>query len=247
MSRSTRRLVAGALGAAVLLSSSFFGLVAPAAARAGGGSSSSGGGGGGIITLILLPFFLAYAWWKNKKIKEKNAACEVLLAKLALRDPVWEESRVVAAASSVFLDVEKAWVEQDLPRLRELLAPELYGVWEKEVMGLQEKGWTNRMDRLALGTVRVVEVRNARDDAKDSFTACMDAAAEDYTVDRSGAVVGSNSSDDDKRKAKQRSFEAFTEYWTFLRRGDAWILSAVDEDGEWSRSVDAPLLDEDAS
>jgi hypothetical protein len=221
------------------------GAVLPAAARAGGGSN--GGGGGGILTLILLPFFLAYAWWKGKKIKEKNARSEALLAKLARLDPIWNEDRVIGEASRIFLAVQKAWVEQDLPRLRELMAPEQYGVWEKEVMSLQEKGWTNRMDRLTIASVRVVEVRNYRDDAKDSFTACVDAAAEDYTVDRAGTIVESNASDGDKRAAKQKSFDAFTEFWTFARRGDGWRVSGVDQDGQWSRSVNAPLVDEDGA
>jgi len=242
MTNSTRRSASRVLGAAVILAGSACLFVPDALARAGGGRS--GGGGGGIVTLILLPFFIAYAWYKNKRIKDKNVEAEALLAKLARKDPLWEESKVLAAASRNFLAVQKAWCGQDLPALRDLLHPDLYAVWEKEVAGLQAKGWTNKMDLLTIRAVRVVEVQNYRDASKDAFTVCVDAAAEDYTVDRSGAVVESNSSNNDKRAAKQKSFEGFREFWTYLRRGDGWILLRVDDDGQWSRTVNAPLVDE---
>jgi hypothetical protein len=85
---------------------------------------------------------------------------------------------------------------------------------------------------------------NYRDRLRDEFTVCVDAAAEDYTVDRSGTVVESNSSDDGKRAAKQKSFENFREFWTYLRRENGWVLQRVDEDGDWSRTVNASLVDE---
>jgi hypothetical protein len=230
------------LGVFLVLAASAFPLVPEALARAGGGRN---GGGGGILTLILLPFFLVYAWYKNKRIKDKNVQAEALLAKLALKDPIWQESRVLAAASKNFLDVQKAWCDQELPRLRDLLHPDLYGVWAQEVSDLQAKGWTNKMDRLTIKAMRVVEVQNYRDDAKDGFTVCVDAAAEDYTVDRSGTIVESNASNDDKRAAKQKSFDPFREFWTYRRRGDGWVLLRVDDDGEWSATVNAPLINED--
>lgn len=220
-------------------------VIAPEAlARAGGGRS--GGGGGGIISLILLPFFLAYAWWKKRKINEKNLQAKELLERIAKLDPIWDESHVVGAASKNFLAVQEAWCLQDLPALRELLAPALYGVWEKDVTALQQKGWTNKMEGLRLKAMRVVEVKNFKDDTKDSFTVCVEAAAADYTVDRSGAIVESNSSDEDKQRAKQKSFEGFIEFWTFARDGAAWRLERVDDDGDWQKTVSAPLVNEDA-
>jgi predicted lipid-binding transport protein (Tim44 family) len=225
-----------------LASLPFLFLAADAFARAGGGSN--GKGGGGIVTLILLPFFILYAWYKNKRIRDKNAQAEQLLEKLAKTDPAWEESRVLAAAAKIFLAVQKAWCDQDLPGLRDLLEDDVYAIWEKQVTDLQAKGWTNKMDRLTVRAMRVVEVQNFKERDKDTFTVCVDAAAEDYSVDRSGVVVESNSKDDDKRNAKKKSFEDFREFWSYRRHGDGWKLMRLDEDGEWSRTVNAPLVDE---
>jgi hypothetical protein len=219
-------------------------LVPAALARAGGGSN--GGGKGGILTLIFLPFAMLYVWWKNKRIADKNVESERLLAKLALKDPEWEESRVLLAASKNFLAVQKAWCDQDLPALRDLMGPAVYEDWAAKLTALQAKGWTNRMDRLTIFKMRVVEVQNYRDRLRDAFTVCIDAAAEDYTVDRSGTVVESNTSDDKKRAAKQKSFEPFREFWTYRRRENGWILQRVDEDGDWAKSVNAKLVDEDS-
>jgi hypothetical protein len=89
-----------------------------------------------------------------------------------------------------------------------------------------------------------VEAQNYRDKEKDIFTACIDATATDYTVDADGNIVNSNTASRRKQANKQKSQEAFCEFWTYERHGDNWLLLRVDQAKDWKKSVDAELVDE---
>jgi predicted lipid-binding transport protein (Tim44 family) len=212
-----------------------------ALARAGGGSN---GGGGGLLYLIVLPFVVIYAWYVNRRINAKKAQADALLAKIAKKDPVWEESKLEAVVRSTFLKIEKAWCEQDLALLESLLDPVLFAEWKGRIEALAAAGQRNLMEGLTLDGVRIVEVKNYRQHNKDSFTVCLDAAATDYTVDRSGQIVDSNSGSRRKRAEKKKSHESFREFWTYERRDDEWLLLRVDQSDAWKAAVDAPLVDE---
>jgi predicted lipid-binding transport protein (Tim44 family) len=124
------------------------------------------------------------------------------------------------------------------------LHPDLFEEWKIRVDGMRAKGERNVMDDLSLDEVRIVEVKNYRDQDKDIFTACLDAAATDYTVNESGWVVGSNTGSRRKRANNEKSHEKFREFWTFERNNKKWLLLRVDQANEWKKSVNEPLVNE---
>jgi len=236
MKKNAEKVVASLIGAAVWLSWA----VGPALARGGGGRN----GGGGILGLILMPFVMIYAWYVNRRINQKKAQADALLAKISKKDPVWDESHLENIVRTTFFKIENAWCGQDLDALKLLLDAELFAEWKAQIDALKEKGQRNVMDAMALNGVRMVEVKNYRDHNKDAFTICLDAEATDYTVDSAGNVVDSNSGSRRKRANNEKSHESFREFWTYERRNDTWLLQRVDQSNAWKESVDAPLIDE---
>ncbi len=220
----------------------FFALATPhALARAGGGGDS----GGGWLTLILLPFAIAYAWYVNRRINKKKKATEQLLNTLSQDDPVWKEPDLEAHTRQTFLQIEVAWCKQDLAQLESLLHPQLFSEWKAQIELMQSNGERNIMENLRIDKVRLVEAENFRDKEKDMYTACIDAYATDYTVGSNGQIASVNSWNRRKRANKEKSLEAFREFWTYERHGGKWLLLRVDQESDWKKSVDAVLVDEE--
>ena len=231
------RLTARLIGITILLS----GTALPLLARAGGGRNV---GGSLLLYIILAPFLLLYAWYINRRINKKRKAAEALLQKASAKDPVWEESHLEAVVRTRFLEIQHAWCDQDLDALKQRLCPDLLAQWTAQIKMQQSAGQSDRMDGLTIDSVRMVEVQDYRDNSRDSFSACIDASAMDYTVDSRGNVVESNTSSRRKAAEKEPSTEAFREFWTFRRVGDDWLLERIDQSADWKRTVDAPLVDE---
>ena len=216
-------------------------LAPEALARAGGGRNS---GGGGLIALILAPLFIIFAWYVNRRINTKSKEADALLERLAKKDPVWDEKKLEDMVGKSFFAIESAWCSQNLNKLSLHLTPELAAQWATQIACLKQSGQWNKMDDLKLDTVRIVEVKNYREKEKDSFTACLDAGAVDYTVDAEGQVFDSNAGSRRGRDNNEKEFAKFREFWTFQRHGDKWLLSAVDQKDAWEKLVDEPLVDE---
>ena len=193
-----------------------------ALARAGGGRNGGGG-------LILLPFLIVYAWYINRRINKKKKATEQLLTTLSQDDPAWKEENLEEYARQTFLQIEKAWCEQDFAQLESLLHPDLFSEWKTQIELLQSNGERNVMDGLRINNVRLVDAQSYQDKEKDIFTACMDATATDYTVGRDGEIVNSNTASRRKQAKNEKSEEAFREFWTYERNGEKWLLLRVDQ------------------
>lgn len=218
-----------------------FALVSPyALARAGGGRN----GGGGLIYLIILPFLIVYGWYVNRRINKKKKATEMLLSTLSQDDPAWKEQNLLNYVRQTFFLIEDAWCKQDLAQLESLLRPELFSEWEAQIGLMQSNGERNVMEGLTINDVRLVDAQNYRDDEKDIFTVCIDATATDYTVNENGEVVSSNSASRRKQANKEKSEEAFREFWTYERHEEKWLLLRVDQAKDWKKSVDAELVNE---
>jgi predicted lipid-binding transport protein (Tim44 family) len=207
----------------------------------GGGGA---GGGGGLLTLILLPFAIAYALYMNHRINKKKKATELLLNTLSQNDPAWNEANLEARVRQTFLQIEVAWVKQDLAQLESLLHPQLFSEWKAQIELMQSNGERNIMEDLRIVNVRLVEAQNYRDKEKDIFTACIDAVATDYTIGANGEIVSSNTGSRRKKANKEKSKEAFCEFWTYERHDEKWLLLRVDQWDDWKKSVDAELVDE---
>ena len=150
-------------------------LASDAWARAGGGRNS----GGGILYVILLPFLIVYAWYVNRRINKKKQEADLLLGKISKQDLAWDESHLEKIVRKTFYEIENAWCKQDLAKLQQFLHQDLYSEWKSQIDRMRSNEQWNIMENLLLKNTRIVEVKNYRDDEKDSFTVCIDASATD--------------------------------------------------------------------
>lgn len=214
----------------------------PAFARAGGGSN---GGGGGLIQLILLPFILIYSAYVTHRLKKKAAECKNLLSQVQSRESGWDIQTIEGIATRLFHKIQDAWCDQDTATLVELTKGSARSQLVSELEKLTKQGHKNRMDDLAIAEISLLNIQNFLNDEEDNFTVSITASARDYTVDSKGAVVSANT----RKKGRFRTPESvpkeqFSEFWTFEREGEDWVLLELAQGHAWKSIVERPLVDE---
>jgi hypothetical protein len=200
-------------------------------ARAGGGRSK----GGGIIVLILYPFFLLYSgvvtYYAIKKYKQAKA----LLNKIAMQDTAWNIDSIKSRIEEAYFAIQHSWRDRTIDSAREYISDRLYRKHKAQIEGMIQSGTQNVMLDITLSSVKVLEVLDYADDAKDRFIALIEGAMIDKLVNSQGVVIDG---DDKKRR--------FKELWKFKREPHGWVLDEIDSDVSisdlhelkaWSESV----------
>ncbi len=194
---------------------------------------------------LSIPIVIAYVLYVNHRINRRKALAEAMLAKISKRDKAWKSPELRSYVRQAFLRIQRAWCRQDLATLKEDLAQDLYRDWAAKIMEMRKRGDRNVMEGLR-ADVRFVTVRNFKNDAHDSFSVCIDAAATDYIIEKEGRIVSSSATTWLYRRSIEKSSETFREFWTFRRKGRRrWILEQVQQEHAWLALVTEEMINED--
>lgn len=214
--------------------------------RGGGGGAGGGGGGGfgggfhyvpygrsgGVFAPIIGDG--AWAFWllaaifgtcfglfliRKGRAKKKLREIRKLLKHLMNIDPVWDEAELKSHVESSFLEIQRAWCDRDFSTLDALLTPKLSRDWKKKIHRAKKRGQRDVMKGTKLLRCTVVNVQDYLDDDLDNFTVELHAFSNDWTIDRQERIV-------DKREP------LFTEFWTYRRKENNWLLEKVRQVGE---------------
>ncbi len=241
-------------------------------ARGGGGGHGGGGGGfgggghyggmgyyggagrGGVyggtndaFLLFMLCFvvlgFAAYFLQGPLKILFKTRKVQALLLEMAKQDPEWDEKHLSQMVRDSFLEIQKAWCNLDMSKLKECLGPVIYDHWDQELKEFHRRDLRNLMDRLTVDRIQFVNVWKPRHPEKPLLTACIDAGAVDYFVDDKGKTLDYSERRMEKAKLP---FKKFREFWTFEKEGPkTWKLYRVDQAEDWTRTVNRTIVNLD--
>lgn len=193
-------------------------------ARAGGGSS----GHCGWLCIVLYPFILLYSGYVGIRINQKQRQVSSALAKMAVVEPQWSEENLVDTAREKFTLLQAAWGEQNLEIIKNNLHPALFPSWETDIKSQISRNEKNIMSGLSISKLRIVDVKNFKDDERDEFTVAIDATANDQTI-KDGNIIKSDNS-------------KFREFWTFEWEEGKWALREVVQADGWKRFVNASII-----
>ena len=202
--------------------------------RAGGGGGSGGGGGGGgyrhssgssggdgtfelvlIIAMVIFGILCAImAIYRQIRKVAKINSINKLLKTISLKELGWNPLKIEKYVRKNFLDIQRAWGDNDLVRLNETIHPDLYPSWSDQINEFKSNGQRNAMDKIRVRGIKFIDIKNFKDDEKDEFTVEIKAHARDRTIDSSGKTIKSITSN-------------FSEFWTFEREGEEWLLREV--------------------
>jgi predicted lipid-binding transport protein (Tim44 family) len=125
------------------------------------------------------------------------------------KDPNFDERAFLDRAQTSFFKVQQAWTARNQDLARDCMSDALYERHKMQTDQLIANHQVDVLENIVIGSARIVEAAagHAFDSIKVAFTASMT----DYTVDeQTRQVVDGN-----------QYQQTFTEYWTFIRRGDA--------------------------
>jgi predicted lipid-binding transport protein (Tim44 family) len=134
----------------------------------------------------------------------RSPALPAALAALPQRLPGFEPEQAAARFSEVFLALQRAWSEGDLPALRLLTTDSVFAGWRYWIEAYRAAGLKNRLTQVQV--LRIEPARISVDRYYVAITVRIFASMVDQTVDGKGKVVDGRASP-----------RPFSEYWTFVR------------------------------
>lgn len=136
-----------------------------------------------------------------------QANLQAELTKLKQKDPSFNEQDFIGYVQNAFYKIQEAWEQQDLNIGRPYLSDQLMQRYTNQINDLKSRGERSVVENMVIGHQNITNVRS--DTKYDYITVKIDASATDYTIDRNGKIIRGD-----------KKIKPFTEYWTFMRRGD---------------------------
>jgi predicted lipid-binding transport protein (Tim44 family) len=219
--------------------------------RGGGHFIFFGGGGGGaaIFVIIVIAIILIFVvprvlkWWRGqqtagaaarKKVAERERRVELAAAEASEDDAAFAPETVRAQGAKLFRDVQEAWDANDRAKLRQLVAPELLGEWERRLDDFDSKGWRNRVQVVGEPTVQYVGLTNRDEDREDRAVVRIEATIKDYVEDQHGQRLGRTDNLGDSSTVR--------EFWTLAKSNGNWILQSIEQGAEGSHVLRDELV-----
>lgn len=163
-------------------------------------------GGVGLLEVVVLSGLIALAFWALSKYHLDQTeqlvpaggyggGAGVLAPPTADRDPgevrradpALDTAGAAEAAGEIFLRVQAAWTARDIAQAADVLTVEMRDRLDRECARLRASRRINRVERITLGPLAVVEAR--QDGGWDRVTVQIGASLVDYTTDEIGLKV----------------------------------------------------------
>ncbi len=131
------------------------------------------------------------------------------LAAIKAKDPGFDERAFLDRAQTSFFRVQQAWTARNQDLARDCMSDALYERHKMQTDQLIANHQIDMLENIVIGNAHIIGASAAS--AFDSIVVAFTASMTDYTIDENTkAMVSGN-----------HFQQTFTEYWTFVRRGDA--------------------------
>jgi predicted lipid-binding transport protein (Tim44 family) len=170
----------------------------------------------------------------RRRTDHRERSVELAAAEAAEDDPAFAPFEVRSRAIQLFEDIQAAWDKGDRAALDRLVAPGLGKEWHRRLDDFERRGWRNRVELLAVPTVKYVGLTHRGEPAGDSVVVRIEAKLRDYVEDRFGNHF--------KRAGGLTEITRIREYWTLTRRDGRWVLASIEEGAEGEHALHSALV-----
>ena len=118
----------------------------------------------------------------------------------------WKNKFAINLVSVYFINIYKAWSENNLNTVRNLLSDRLYASWLFWLDNYKKEGLTNKLDNVSITKIQIVKLEI--DKFYEAITVRIYASCFDYVTNKDERIIGGSN----------KKVRKFTEYWTFIRR-----------------------------
>lgn len=182
----------------------------------------SGGGGNAFFLILLLIFFLLPFLFKrfgpvitgqvadNYSYFRPQDFGETDLSSLLVNDPNFQKSKFIDKVQTAFFAIQKGWTEKDLSRMRGYMTDTQYQRLQMQLDDFKRRNITNILEQISIGRVQLVKY--FQEGKYQTIICAIDASMIDYKIeDATKKILDGNPS----------QMNQFTEFWTFIRSGEA--------------------------
>ena len=170
----------------------------------------------------------------KRKTSKRERSVELAAAEAADEDPEFDPDNVRAIASKLFMEIERAWDQDDRMHLRGLVAADLLTEWERRLEDFERRGWRNHVEPIGEPAVELVGLHRTGDPDNDRVVVKIDARVKDYVVDSYGRHL--------KRTGKLGELTRIREFWTLKRRGPHWVLASIEQGAEGKHALEEQIV-----
>lgn len=151
------------------------------------------------------------------------------IAAIKAKDANFDERAFLDRAQTSFFKVQQAWAARNQDLARECMSDALYERHKMQTDQLIANHQIDVLENIVIGNAHIMSASTGS--AFDSITVAFTASMTDYTVDESTRKVV------DGNQFRQ----TFTEFWTFIRRGDQKSTAGQTTLSQTCSSCGAPL------
>jgi len=155
------------------------------------------------------------------------------LAAAAATDPAWDKATLDARVKDVFYNYQQDWSTFNTERIKQYCTPAYDYYTELMLAAIKLRGRRNQMDNVELIEWFPTEVDDLPDNTADRVVYYVHAKASDKlieTVDGQDRQLFDDKSD-------------FSEYWTFVRSNNTWLLDSISQLTENSLMIKQSIKD----
>ncbi|CAG9326810.1 unnamed protein product [Blepharisma stoltei] len=174
-----------------------------------------------IGTFLLFAIFaiLGYFFSIDKKVEKKHNEITKQLYDESIKESIWDEKDLILNVNQSFIDLQKAWSEQDLNFIEGKLCHNLFIKWRDILNDMRYRNESNVVSNVVVNKIRFVKL----DKSEKIFTVFIDAKVKDVTVNLSSGKI-----------LKDQSGR-FREFWTYIWNIDGWLLMEISQENESSK------------
>ena len=153
--------------------------------------------------------------WDKYKAKIKKTGADITKARQS--DSIWDEPAMIKFATDTFIRYQDDWTRLDTANLTQYSTSRFAQKTALQMQLLRDLNRQNAVMNPTILKIDTVNITDSPDDTQDTFTVLIDAKANDMLIDvsTSQTIFQDNSE--------------FSELWTFVRNGESWLLSIIDQ------------------
>lgn len=140
--------------------------------------------------------------------EREQADLEARLAALEAADPGFSRDAFLSRVSAAFIEIQKAWSEQDMSKARRFISDGIRERFELQIGMQRAENFRNDVSDVRIVSRRIVAMQSDR--SFDTVHVELVATAADRDIELSSGRV-----------LRSRPGDPFTEYWSFLRKPGA--------------------------
>lgn len=180
---------------------------------------------GSFLATYLIALIIAGLWtgWYTQfhgiwdKLKNKIKKADVDLGKAQQADSSWDETKLHELCRATFMRYQDDWTRLDEAKLSEYITANYALKTSLLLQILRDLNRQNAVMNPEIIKIDTVEVHDNADNNQDSFTVLIEAKANDTLINLS------------TRETIFSDNNTFTEFWTFNRTGNNWLLDSIDQ------------------